>query len=279
MNNKVGFQYYNVDTDRYQDIRIKRLKKDCGCIGISVYDYILCEIYRVKGCFLEWNESCVFDVSEYFGIRESQVDEVVKLCCAVGLFDKDVLASGGVLTSSSIQRRYSEMCTKSKRKNIAIPEAINLIKNVQTSGVLPQNAGSLEQNSGSLPQNSGSLPQSKVKKSKVKNPPPPLGDECDVLDKNLSFETVWEQYEHKGNRKTSERKWNSLPKKARELAVVHIPKYVLATPEKQYRKNFETYINQEAWNDEIISKTDKPTEPQQPEKYVIKKQINDEFNV
>lgn len=48
-NNKTGLSYYNVDTDRYQDMRIKRLKKDMGCRGVAVYDYILCEIYRVKG--------------------------------------------------------------------------------------------------------------------------------------------------------------------------------------------------------------------------------------
>lgn len=50
-NNKTGLSYYNVDTDRYQDMRIKRLKKDMGCRGVAVYDYILCEIYRVKRVF------------------------------------------------------------------------------------------------------------------------------------------------------------------------------------------------------------------------------------
>jgi hypothetical protein len=92
---------------------------------------------------------------------------------------------------------------------------------------------------------------SKGKERKEKPPNPLLGGESD-----FSFEKVWVLYERKGNRKTSERKWNGLPKKARELAVVHIPSYVRDTPEKQYRKNFETYINQEAWNDEIILKND-----------------------
>jgi uncharacterized protein YdaU (DUF1376 family) len=76
---------------------------------------------------------------------------------------------------------------------------------------------------------------------------------CEVLDE-LSFESVWVMYGRKGNKKSSQRRWDGLPKKAKLLAVAHIPRYVAATPEIQYRKNFETYINQEAWNDQIITK-------------------------
>lgn len=126
-NVKTGFSYYNTDTDRYQDIKIKRLKRTFGCNGVSVYDYILCEIFRVKGCFLEWDESTAFDVSEYFGLKESVVNEIVNYCCYVGLFDKELHASGRVLTSASIQRRYREMCVRAKRKEIVIPDGINLI--------------------------------------------------------------------------------------------------------------------------------------------------------
>jgi hypothetical protein len=76
---------------------------------------------------------------------------------------------------------------------------------------------------------------------------------AEVMDE-LSFENVWAMYERKGNKKSSKRKWNGLPKKAKLLAVAHIPKYVTATPVMQYRKNFESYISQEAWDDEIITR-------------------------
>ena len=62
-NNKTGFPFYAADTDRFQDLRIKRLKKDMGCDGFAVYEYILNEIYRVKGCFLVWDENTAFDVA------------------------------------------------------------------------------------------------------------------------------------------------------------------------------------------------------------------------
>jgi hypothetical protein len=123
---KKGLAYYNVDTDRYQDIKIKRLKKTFGCMGIAVYDYILCEIYRVRGCFIEWGESTAFDVAEYFNLKETQVNEIVNYCCSVGLFKKELLTSERVLTSSSIQKRYSDMCVRAKRKDIDIPKNIKI---------------------------------------------------------------------------------------------------------------------------------------------------------
>jgi hypothetical protein len=77
--------------------------------------------------------------------------------------------------------------------------------------------------------------------------------EPDITDYDeLSFKIVWETYEKKGNKKTSQRKWDGLPKKAKQLAVAHIPRYVKATPDVTYRKNLETYLNQEVWNDEIL---------------------------
>ena len=76
--------------------------------------------------------------------------------------------------------------------------------------------------------------------------------EIGIFDE-LNFEHVWDLFGRKGNRKTSERKWNGLPKKTKQIAVVHIPQYVESTPVLKYRKNFETYIGQEVWLDEIIS--------------------------
>ena len=42
---KNGFSYYKAETDRFQDIKIKRLKKKYGCDGYAVYQYALNEIY------------------------------------------------------------------------------------------------------------------------------------------------------------------------------------------------------------------------------------------
>lgn len=69
----------------------------------------------------------------------------------------------------------------------------------------------------------------------------------------LSFENIWTLYGKKGNKKTSERKWSKLSAMAKEKAFSYIPAYVESTPDKQYRKNLETFLNQEVWNDELSS--------------------------
>lgn len=108
-NNKTGFPFYAADTDRFQDLRIKRLKKDMGCDGFAVYEYILNEIYRVKGCFLVWDENTAFDVADYWGLKETKVEEIVRYCCAVGLFDKNVFENCNILTNLEIQKEWVKM--------------------------------------------------------------------------------------------------------------------------------------------------------------------------
>lgn len=154
-NNKTGFDYYNVDTDRYQDIKIKRLKKSFGTSGIAVYDYILCEIYRVRGCFLAWDESTAFDVADYFGLKETLVNEIVNYCCVVGLFSKALLTSGNIISSRSIQQRFIEMSTRAKRKDFKIPEEINIL--TENSKIIPEQSAILTEVSD------------KVKESKINN--------------------------------------------------------------------------------------------------------------
>jgi hypothetical protein len=122
---KQGLSYYAVDTDRYADRKIKKLKHSFGCSGLAVYDYLLCEVYRDRGCVLEWDEDTAFDVADYFGLKVTTVKEIVKYCGAVGLFDAELL-SRGIITSEAIQKRYVEMCNRARRPNIEIPEEIRL---------------------------------------------------------------------------------------------------------------------------------------------------------
>lgn len=154
--NKTGMSYYSVDTDRYQDLRIKKLKKNFGTDGLAIYDYILCEVYRVKGCFLEWDESTVFDVADYFNAKESLIKEVVNYCAVVGLFHKGLLESGSIITSQSIQSRYLDACHRMKRKDVAIPEKCM---------IPPEESKQIREECKVIPEQ---LQQSKVKETKEK---------------------------------------------------------------------------------------------------------------
>ena len=161
---KTGLSYYKSDTDRYQDIKIKRLKRSFSGNGIAVYDYILNEVYRVQGCFLEWDENTAFDVAEYFGLKENLVDEIVKYCASVGLFDKELLCRG-IVTSRPIQERYLQACFQAKRKNVTIPAEIRLTEESENT---PEESENTPEESENTPEVCDKVKESKVKESKVK---------------------------------------------------------------------------------------------------------------
>ncbi len=78
------------------------------------------------------------------------------------------------------------------------------------------------------------------------NPDKPI-----VGQKPDDFEQVWIDYGKKGNKKTSLQKYRRLNKEQLILFKHHFPRYVAATPDKQYRKGLQSYIEKECWNDEL----------------------------
>ena len=74
---------------------------------------------------------------------------------------------------------------------------------------------------------------------------------------NISFNTWWDLYDKKVGSKTKlEAKWNKLTDNQRTQAIKHTKEYIIAQPDKQYRKNPDTYFNNESYNDEIIKNKD-----------------------
>ena len=127
---KNGFSYYKAETDRFQDIKIKRLKKKYGCDGYAVYQYALNEIYRVDGSYIRWTSDQHFDCADYWGIHEERVEEIVDYCAEIGLFDPVVWRTKCILTSRAIQSRYIDICKLAKKK-IYIPLEILLVESEQ----------------------------------------------------------------------------------------------------------------------------------------------------
>lgn len=123
---KQGLSYYQAETDRFQDIKVKRLKKKYGCEGYAVFNYIENEIYRVEGCFLKITEDIIFDISEYWCIDEDRVAEIIDFCAQVELFDIYTYRTRRIVTSAALQQRYIEICRRCK-KRMFIPDEISLI--------------------------------------------------------------------------------------------------------------------------------------------------------
>jgi len=72
-------------------------------------------------------------------------------------------------------------------------------------------------------------------------------------EKNISFETFWNLYDKKrGDKSKIEKKWNKLTLEIQQKIIDYIPGYIKSQPDKKFRKDPQTFFNNESWNDEII---------------------------
>lgn len=125
--NKKGLDFYRCNTNRYQDSKIKRLIFKYKSDGIAVWDFILNEIYRIEGSYISFDDNLVFLTADSLRITEELVDNIIKYCIEINLFNKEILEKTGFLTSISIQQFYKEAAIVSKRKVVNIPKLIQLI--------------------------------------------------------------------------------------------------------------------------------------------------------
>ena len=112
----------------------------------------------------------------------------------------------------------------------------------------------------------------------------PPEDACLVTEglsiDEYSFERAWDLYQKKvGPKEKLKAKWNKLSLKDRKAAIEHIPLYVQSTPEKQYRKHFQTYLNQRGWEDEIIIHNDRKLTKQEAMRDIAYKAAANQANM
>lgn len=76
-------------------------------------------------------------------------------------------------------------------------------------------------------------------------------------EESPEFDMFWEMYDKKVGDKTKvKKKFLSLPEAEREKIFETLPRYIASTPDKVYRKHPATYLNNKAWNDEIVIKNE-----------------------
>lgn len=76
-----------------------------------------------------------------------------------------------------------------------------------------------------------------------------------------TFNDFWDAYDKKQDRDKCEKKWKKIDQGAREKIMEHLKLYVLSTPDKTYRKNPSTYLNNNSWENEVIFKTNNNGKP------------------
>lgn len=112
---KNGLDYFSFDVDFFSDRKVKRLRSRFGTKGITVYIYLLCEIYHA-GYQIDYNEDLVLDISAELNLSENATTEIIEFLLSRGLFDKTLAKSDKVLTSKSVQSRYQEAKKGLKRE-------------------------------------------------------------------------------------------------------------------------------------------------------------------
>lgn len=111
---ETGFLFIPLDVDVHTDPKIRRLIRRCGGGATDVYIALLCLIFR-EGYYIRNEEDLAFILSERTGFEEDQVVKVLHGLLDVGLLDKGLYSSAGILTSAGIQKRWQYTIAQLKR--------------------------------------------------------------------------------------------------------------------------------------------------------------------
>lgn len=113
---KRGLDYFPKDTSYYSDFKIMELLDEYGPIGQTIYDIILCMVYR-DGYYLEIDPNkLAMKVVRVIGnkwVKKDFVLQVICSCADIGLLH-DALLRQGIITSAGLQRRYANVTVRNK---------------------------------------------------------------------------------------------------------------------------------------------------------------------
>lgn len=100
-----GNLFFRLDVDFFSDRKVKILKARYGADGITLYLYLLCEIYKT-GYYLKIDRDFEYIVSDDLNMESNKVKQVLNFLLERSLFDNTLFQSDKILTSAGIQRRY-----------------------------------------------------------------------------------------------------------------------------------------------------------------------------
>ena len=257
---KTGLDYFPLDV--VMDDCIELIETEHGLAGFSIVIKLWQKIYK-NGYYLDWSE----DVARLFAHRINAeltlINSVINSCFYRNIFNESLYKSHNVLTSAGIQKRYIIACLASKRKSISVRSDLCLLTTELTQYITEF-----------TPFPPVVSAQSKVKESKEENnnmrtepcatqtpkvsdtsiPPDdhkPKDDKGSVAEE-YPFSEFWEFYDKKKDKQRAEKVYKKISLRDRKCIFNTLQAYKDSTPDKQYRKNPETYLRNRTWEDEII---------------------------
>ena len=113
---KSGLSYFPLDTDFFEDNKIRILKARYGNDGMILYIYLLCRIYK-EGYYMQVDDDFEYILSDDLGMDRNKAKQVLNFLLSRSLFDNTLFQSDKVLTSAGIQRRFQLAIKERARKN------------------------------------------------------------------------------------------------------------------------------------------------------------------
>jgi len=206
--------YFSHDYNSRNDEKIKFLIRNHGLLGYGLFWAIIEDLYNNANALRMDYEGIAYDFRIDVSIVKSIIND----------FDLFVF-EGNTFGSLSVQKRIDERDSKSvKARESAHKRWIN--------------ANALQSQC-----ESNAIKESKVKEIKEKK----------EMIVNIDFDFFWDYYDKRvGDKNKIKKKWDNLTDEEREKAFKFIESYKIVQPDKQFRKNPETFLNNKSWNDEII---------------------------
>lgn len=147
---EAGLSYFPKMVDFYEDDKIFDLLDQYGPLGVTIYDCILCIVYK-HGYYVEiplekLSRMIVKMIGNKWG-KQKAVVQVIHFISGIGLID-DALVKENIITSVAIQRRYYETAVKRMKRRLHDDKYWLLEKEEKCEGLLnaPKNRINSEEN-------------------------------------------------------------------------------------------------------------------------------------
>lgn len=124
---KEGLDFYILDTDMSEDLKIKILTGNHGLAGFAVFVKLLELIYRDRGYFINFNKDAFEVFTIDYRISKDELLSILETCFDKELFDRSIYEKYNILTSERIQKNFFRSCKR--RSVVRYFKEIFLIKN------------------------------------------------------------------------------------------------------------------------------------------------------
>jgi len=218
--------YFPHDRDMRNHRKVKAIRTKFGVTGYAIWSMTLEYLTGIDGNVFEYSDVEFELMAGDFGVSATEIRDVVDYCIKMEM----LFPNNGFINSESLDERLKPVYEKrgKSKDNSKKQQRLNgkfVISNTVSNGV-----------------SVAEMPQSKVNKSKVNK-----------KELNIPFDSFWDLYEKKvGDRDKIIKKWEGLSDEDRKLIMDYIPKYKISQPDKKYRKDPQTFLNNKSWNDELI---------------------------